>query len=118
MADVPAVIPLPYPPVGQSKEEFRNEVTINNDIENVQEQKEEEFTEELVSMVLNNDKHVISSDDDYNKPDKETLSATELRKCLHRLSLGLERTTIQKMFYAMKAEVHGHLHKTILAKQT
>ena len=111
---------MPQPSVGQSKEEFRNWVSIDDDVETVQEQTEEEFTEELVSMILNNDKHAISSDDDYDKPDKETPSAAKMRKCLHCLSLGLERTTFHKMdmFYAMKAEVDDHFYKKFSPKQT
>ena len=49
-----------------------------------------------------------------------TPSAAEMRECLRRLVLGLNRTEFQKMdmLYAMKGEVDEHLRKTFPPKQT
>jgi len=45
---------------------------------------------------------------------KNTPSVAEMRECLRRLVLGLDRTAFQKMdmLYAMKGEVDEHLRKT------
>ena len=117
------IIPLPPSPVGQSEEEFRNWVSIDDDVETVQNQTEEEFTENLVSMIQNQDGVVEISDDeddDNDGSEEETPSAAEMRKCFRRLALGLERTGFKKMdmLCDMKEEVDGHLGKTFPPKQT
>ena len=117
------IIPLPPSPVGQSEEEFRNWVSIDDDVETVQNQTEEEFTENLVSMIQNQDGVVEISDDeddDNDGSEKETPSAAEMRKCFRRLALGVERTGFKKidMLCDMKEEVGGHLRKTFPPKQT
>ena len=117
------IIPLPPSPVGQSEEEFRNWVSIDDDVEIVQNQTEEEFTENLVSMIQNQDGVVKISDDeddDNDGSEEETPSAAEMRKCFRRSALGLERTGFKKMnmLCDMKEEVDGHLRKTFPPKQT
>ena len=121
------IIPLPPPPVGLSEEEFMNWVSIDDDAQTMQELTEEKVTEELVSTIQDNDNGVVEvSDDndnheDYNdEPEEKTPSVAEMRECLHRLVLGLDRTAFQKMdmLYAMKREVDEHLRKTFPPKQT
>ena len=116
------IISLPPPPVGQREEEFRNWVSIDDDVLTVKERTEEEFTEELVSMIQNNDGLVVevSDDDDNGEPEEETPSAAEMRECLRRLVLGLDRTGFQKMdmFSAVKREVEDHLRTTFPPRQT
>ena len=117
------IIPLPPSPVGQSEEEFRNWVSIDDDLETVQNQTEEEFTENLVSMIQNQDGVVEISDDeddDNDGSEEETPSAAEMRKCFRRSALGLERTRFKKMdmLFDIKEEVDGHLRKTFPSKQT
>ena len=62
-------------PLLDKAKKFRNWLAIDDDVETMQEQTEEEFTEELVSVILNHDKYVISSD----------LTTTNLMKKLHQL---------------------------------
>ena len=69
---------MPPPPIGQSGEQFRNWVRINDDVQTVQICTEEEFIEELVSVIQNNDGLVVEvsdSDDDDDKPEETTQSA-------------------------------------------
>ena len=52
------------------------------------------------------------NDEDYNdEPEEKTPSVAEMRECLRRFVLGLDRTAFQKMdmLYAMKGEVDEHL---------
>ena len=89
----------------------------------MQNQTEEEFTENLVSMIQNQDGFVEISDDkddDNDGSEEETPLAAEVRKCFRRLALGLERTGFTKMdmLCDMKEEVDGHLRKTFPPKQT
>ena len=113
---------MPPPPVGQREEEFRNWVSIDNDVLTVKERTEEEFTEELVSMIQNNDRLVVevSDDDDNDEPEEEAPLAAEMRECLRQLVLGLDRTGFQKMdmFSAVKREVEDHLRTTFPPRQT
>ena len=105
-----------------SKEEFRNWVSIDDDVLTVKERTKEEFTEELVSMIQNNDGLVVevSDDDDNDEPEEETPSAAEIRECLRRLVLELDRTGFQKMdmFSTVKREVEDHLRTTFPPRQT
>ena len=53
------IISLPTLPAGQNDEELRNWVSIDVDVQTVQECTKEEFTEELVPMIRRNDGLVI-----------------------------------------------------------
>ena len=57
---------------------------------------------------------------DNDEPEEETPSAAEMRECLCRLVLGLDRTGFQKMnmFSAVKREVEDHLRTTFPPRQT
>ena len=94
---------------------------MNTSRRSAQNQTEEEFTENLVSIIQNQDGVVEISDDedDDNDGSEETPSAAEIRKCFRRMALGLERTGFKKtdMLCDMK-EVDGHLRKTFPPKQT
>ena len=88
----------------------------------MQNQIEEEFTENLVSLKQNQDGVVEISDDeddDNDGSEEETPSAAEMRKCFRRLALGLERIGFKKMDMLCDIkEVDGHLRKTFPPKQT
>ena len=95
---------------------------MNTSRRSVQNQSEEEFTENLVSMIQNQDGVVEISDDkvdDNDGSEEETPSAAEMRKCFRHLALGLERTGFKKMnmLCDMKGEVDDHLRKTFPPKQ-
>ena len=65
----------------------------------MQNQTEEEFTENLASMMQNQDRVVEISDDeddDNDGSEEETPSAAEMRKRFRRLALGLERTGLRR----------------------
>ena len=90
---------------------------MNTGRRSVQNQTEKEFTENLVSMIQNQDGVVEISDDeddDNDGSEEETPSAAEMRKFFRLLALGLERTRFKKMdlHCDMKEEVDGHLRKT------
>ena len=72
-------------------------------------------------MMQNNDGLVVEvSDDDDNDKPEETPSVAEMRECLCRLVLGLDRTGFQNLdkFNAVKREVEDHHRTTFPPRQT
>ena len=116
-------ITLPEPPAGLTQKEFDAWLAIDDDVPIMQELTEEGKTKELVTEILEKDNpEPVSEDMDSDSDDEAkepTPSAAEMRRCLHRLGVGLERLGFADLgdFYALKKRVTEDLRKKCPPKQ-
>lgn len=116
-------ITLPETPVGLTQNQFDAWVAIDDEVLVTQEVTEEDKIKELVTGILEKDKsepvYEIGSESD-DESMETTPSAAEIRHCLHRLGVGLERLEFDDLdsFYALKNKVIEDLRRKCPPKQT